>query len=80
MFAVVQIRLYDPKTGFKFGLSAPKRGYNWDLGCITLNPKTGSNVGYRPQNGVIIGLYDPKLGLWSAFGYTRFWVYTLFGT
>jgi hypothetical protein len=67
-----------------------KQGPNWGyraqngvikLGCNTLNPKPGSNLGYGPQNGVRIGLFTLKLDLdlWTAFGYTGFSVYRLFG-
>jgi hypothetical protein len=77
MFAVVIIGLYDPKTGSKLGLSGPKRGHK--LGCNTLNPKPGSYLGYGPQMGVRIGSFTLKLDLWTAFGYTGFSVYGLFG-
>jgi hypothetical protein len=49
------------------------------LGCNTLNPKPGSTLGNGPQNGVRNGLFTLKLDLWTAFGYTGFWVYGLFG-
>jgi hypothetical protein len=78
VFAVVIIGLYGPKTGSKLGLSGPKRGHN--LGGNTLNPKPGSNLGYGPQNGVRNGLFTQKLDLWTAFGYTGFSVYGLFGS
>jgi hypothetical protein len=42
VIGVVIIRLYDPKTGSKLELSGPR------LGCNTLNPKPGSNLGYQP--------------------------------
>jgi hypothetical protein len=74
---VVIIGLYDPKTGSKLGLAGPKRGHK--LGCNTLNPKPGSNLGYGAQNGVRIGSITLKLDLWTAFGYTGFSVYGLFG-
>jgi hypothetical protein len=77
VFAVVIIGLYDPKTGSKLGFSGPKRGHK--LGCNTLNPKPGSNLGYGPQNGVRIGSITLKIDLWTAFGYTGFSVYGLFG-
>jgi hypothetical protein len=59
------------------GLPGPKRGHK--LGCNTLKPKPGSNLGYGPQNGVRNGLFTLKLDLWTAFGYTGFSVYGLFG-
>jgi hypothetical protein len=65
------------KQGPNWGYRAPKQGHK--LGCNTLNPKPGSNLGYGPQNGVRIGLFTLKLDLWTAFGYTGFWVYGLFG-
>jgi hypothetical protein len=77
VFAVVIFGLYDPKTGSKLGLSGPKRCHK--LGCNTLKPKPGSNLGYGPQNGVRIGSITLKLDLWTAFGYTGFSVYGLFG-
>jgi hypothetical protein len=75
VFAVVIFGLYDPKTGSKLGLSGPKWFHK--LGCNTLKPKAGSNLGYGPQNGVRNGLLTD---LWTAFGYTGFWVYGLFGS
>jgi hypothetical protein len=78
VFAVVIFGLYDPKTGSKLGLSGPKWCHK--LGCNTLKPKPGSNLSYGPQNGVRIGLFTQKLDLWTAFGYTGFWVYGLFGS
>jgi hypothetical protein len=36
-------------------------------------------LGYGPQNGVRNGLFTLKLDLWTAFGYTGFSVYGLFG-
>jgi hypothetical protein len=77
VFAVVIIGLYDPKTGSKLGLAGPKRGHT--LGCNTLNPIPVSNLGYGPQNGVRIGPFTLKLDLCTAFGYTGFSVYGLFG-
>jgi hypothetical protein len=77
VFAVVIIGLYGPKTGSTLGLSGPKQGHK--LGCNNLNPKPGSNLGYGPQNGVRIRLFTLKLDLWTAFGYTGFSVYGLFG-
>jgi hypothetical protein len=77
VFAVVIIGLYGPKTGSNLGLSGPTRVHK--LGCNTINPKPGSNLGYGPQNGVRIGLFTLKLDLWRAFGYTGFSVYGLFG-
>jgi hypothetical protein len=77
VFAVVIIGLYGPKTGSKLGLSGPKQGHK--LGCNTLNPKPGSTLGNGPQNGVRNGLFTLKLDLWTAFGYTGFSVYRLFG-
>jgi hypothetical protein len=75
---VVIFGLYDPKTGSKLGLSGPKWCHK--LGCNTLKPKPGSNLGYGPQNEVRNGLFTQKLDLWTAFGYTGFWVYGLFGS
>jgi hypothetical protein len=49
------------------------------LGCNTLKPKPGSNLGYGPQNGVRNGLFTQKLDLWTAFGYTGFSVVGLLG-
>jgi hypothetical protein len=43
VFAVVIFGLYDPKTGSKLGLSGPKGCQ--ELGCNTLKPKPGSNLG-----------------------------------
>jgi hypothetical protein len=82
VFAVVIFGLYDPKTGSKLGLSGPKRCHK--LGCNTLKPKPGSNLGYGPQNGVRNGLFTQKLiygrllGIW-AFRYMGFSVYGLLG-
>jgi hypothetical protein len=70
VFAVVIIRLYDPKPGSKSGLLGPKRGQKF--GCNTLNPKPGSDLGYGRQNGVRIGSFTLKLDLLTAFGYTAF--------
>jgi hypothetical protein len=78
MFAVVIFRLYDPKTVSKLGLSGPQWCHK--LGCNTLKPKPGSNLGYGPQNEVRNGLFTQKLDLWTDFGYTGFWVYGLFGS
>jgi hypothetical protein len=75
---VVIFGLYDPKTGSKLGLSGPKWCHK--LGCNTLKPKPGSNLGYGPQNGVRNGLFTQKLDLWTAFGYMGFSVYGLFGS
>jgi hypothetical protein len=36
-------------------------------------------LGYGPQYGVRIRLFTLKLDLWTAFGYTGFSVYGLFG-
>jgi hypothetical protein len=74
VFSVVIIGLYDPKTGSKLGLAGHK------LGCNTLNPIPVSNLGYGPQNGVRIGPFTLKLDLCTAFGYTGFSVYGLFGS
>jgi hypothetical protein len=49
------------------------------MGCNTLNPYPGSNLGYEPQNVVRIGLFTLKLDLLTAFAYTGFSVYGLFG-
>jgi hypothetical protein len=78
VFAVVIFGLYDPKTGSKLGLSGPKWCHK--LGCNTPKPKPGSNLGYGSQNGVRNGLFTQKLDLWTAFGYTGFSVYGLFGS
>jgi hypothetical protein len=69
---------YDPKTGSKLGLSGPK--WCQKLGCNTLKPQPGSNLGYGPQNGVRNGLFTQKHDLWTAFGYMGFSVYGLFGS
>jgi hypothetical protein len=75
---VVIFGLYDPKTGSKLGLSGPKWCHTF--GCNALKPKPGSNLGYGPKNGVRNGLLTQKLDLWTAFGYTGFSVYGLFGS